>query len=159
MRCALLDDDRGYCQLLIRDLEARFPALRGNVEVFTAEKQFRERLESAGKFDVDFIILDMMVNWADPSEQVLPAPETVEGGHFRSGLRCLQLIRQWKEEMPVIVQSALGTKVIESIVQAKGLSQSHLSILDKGEDEKLFDCIDNIVHAEKSAAQSRGKHP
>lgn len=145
MRYALLDDDLEYSQLQVETLEHRFPELSGCAEIVLTEKDFRERFQSEEAFDVDFFILDIMVQWADASEPILPPAEEVEGGYFRAGIRCLELIRKWKPAMPVVVHSALNAEQIASVVKLKDLSRHHLWILEKGEDEPLFACVGEIL--------------
>lgn len=132
MHCVLLDDDSVYCEELVKALEAEIPRLRGKIEVIPTEQDFRERLSNPERFSADFFILDVMVHWADPSEEILPAEETVEGGYFRAGIRCLQRIQEWKSDMPVIVQSALEPEKILSNVREKNLSEKKLHVVKKG---------------------------
>jgi hypothetical protein len=140
MRCVLVDDDQSFNKEIILDLEGRFPELKDGIEVILTEKAFRDRLTEGSTWDVGFIILDAMIHWADPSEPDLPDPETVRGGYFRAGIRCLTALRSRDDlaQLPVIIHSALDEDRIREKLNAEDVSQSHLEIVTKRSDSTLF---------------------
>jgi DNA-binding NarL/FixJ family response regulator len=137
MQCALVDDDPLFNEEVIEELGGRFPSLQ--VEVIKTEKEFRERLDDPAKFNFDFVILDVMVHWADQSEESLPDP-ALKGGYFRAGIRCLEEILKRPElaKVPVIIHSALDEDQILAKVREQKLAEDHLAIISKRSDLANF---------------------
>jgi len=125
-----VDDDPLFNEEVIRELGGRFKNLQ--IEVIKTEKEFRERLADPAKFNFDLVILDVMVHWADQSEESLPDP-TLKGGYFRAGIRCLEEILKHPElaARPVIIHSALDEDQILAKVREQKLAEDHLAIVSK----------------------------
>ena len=138
MKCALVDDDPLFNEEVIAELGGRFPSLQ--IEVIKTEKEFRERLADPAKFNFDLVILDVMVHWADQSEESLPDPATVKGGYFRAGIRCLEEILKREElaTVPVIIHSALDKDQVLAKVREQKLAEDHLTIISKRSDLANF---------------------
>lgn len=146
MRCVLLDDDKDYGTELIKELENRFPQLHDQIELVLTEREFRERLDSPDGFEAKCFIIDMMIHWTDPSDPELPPADEVEGGYYRAGVRCLVLVKEKYPDAFVILQSALTSEKIKSVLNAKGISETEVNIVrKKGAD--LSDLFQAIIKA------------
>jgi len=97
LRVVLLEDDPHQAEYHADQIRMWDPEGGFNAEVVPTESQFRERLERGdwdGAGQPDAWILDVMVPWATPSPRMPPPPpDVVDGGYFRAGIRCAQMVR------------------------------------------------------------------
>lgn len=152
MRCLILDDDPLYNDTVTEVVVQRFPSLKDKVELISTEKAFRERLQSPRDLNVDFIIMDVMVHWADPWEDELPDPDLVPGGYFKAGIRCFIELRKHKEtaKIPIIIHSAVDRDTVRDALnvalEEHGLPPEEVTILEKtGNKPELLAAIENQI--------------
>jgi DNA-binding response OmpR family regulator len=133
MKILLIEDDYWFGREIIESLEAELPVLRGAFETISAEKEFRERFSSSQPLNYDCIILDIMLQWGDPSSQ---PEDVVKGGYFQAGVRCLKVIREAPatQHVPVIIHSARDSEKITSDAELKEISLAGTTIVAKSGD-------------------------
>ncbi len=97
LRVVLLEDDPLQAEDHADKIRQWHPEGGFDPEVVPTESQFRARLERGdwdGAGQPDAFILDVMVPWAAPSPRMPPPPpDVVDGGYFRAGIRCAQMVR------------------------------------------------------------------
>ena len=96
MRILVVEDDPLEAELIRDSLEHAFPNIV--IEVVSTEYGFRSRLDKITVKPPDIFIIDVMLRWADPSEQIPEPPKDVtEEGYYRAGLRCQRLLASREE--------------------------------------------------------------
>lgn len=108
MKFVIVEDDHLQAGSLRRELERAFKGCE--VQRIPTESEFRERLPHLAEERPDFIIMDVMLRWTDPSPDMKPAPEEVtRNGPARAGFRCLRLLGQHEEleDVDIILHTVL----------------------------------------------------
>jgi len=120
----LVEDDYMYVNWLKDELESN---LGHQVEVISTEQDFRTRGASIAKTPPDVVLMDIMLRWADPSNEMIPPPPC-HGTFHRAGLRCLQMLRNdpRTRDVPVILYSVLDESDIARDMQELGLTARHV---------------------------------
>src|SRR6266404_4622068 len=98
MRILLLEDDHQHASYIDLTLQREFPGLE--IDQLETEKEFRDQLVEIVKSGYEVLIMDVMVPWTRLSRELVPPPPDVkEGGFFRAGVRCYDLLRNSSEEL------------------------------------------------------------
>jgi len=118
-----------------------------NVSQIKTELEFRNKLEQLAVRPPNVIIMDVMLQWTTPSENVQRPPKEVsEGGHHTAGLRCEELLRKDKrtEDIPVILYTVLERADLEH--RFGGMIPPYIKHLRKeSEPDSLFALIHEIT--------------
>jgi hypothetical protein len=117
MKIVSLEDDEPFWDLLQEALNEAFPG--ADVAWIHTESGFRREMKNFVANPADIFLLDVMVKWADASENMPPAPkEVVEQGYYRAGLRCRKLLLEnpATKKVPVILFTVLERRDIEKVV-------------------------------------------
>ena len=104
----LVEDDHLQEGPLADYLQDSVPDL--TIETVTTESEFRNKLPDFRKQPPDLVIMDMMLRWAVPRLSMPdPPPEVLDGGYYRAGLRCIDLLRQDEllKDIPIILYTFL----------------------------------------------------
>lgn len=117
MRIVSLEDDEPFWTLLKDALEDAFP--RPNLDWIHTESEFYNNFRKFVVDPPDIFLIDIMVKWADPIENMATPPqEVVEQGYYRAGLRCRKLLLENSATklIPVILFTVLERSDIENVV-------------------------------------------
>jgi CheY-like chemotaxis protein len=110
----VVEDDHLQEGPLEEQLQDAFPTAR--IDTVSTEKEFRERLTDFRNEPPDVVVLDVMLRWAFPSPDASPPPaDVVEGGYYRAGMRCEELMRKDSKlcDVPVIFYTILERSDLE----------------------------------------------
>lgn len=108
MKILVVEDDYLQSEWLVPTLRDTFPRVR--IEAVSTEKEFRTKLPEILTDPPTVVVMDVMLRWADPEPTMEPPPpEVEEGGFYRAGLRCQQLLaaQQRTSHVPVILYTVL----------------------------------------------------
>lgn len=122
-----------------------FPDYR--ITQIKTELEFCNQLEKIAAKPPDVIIMDVMLQWTTPSENVeTPPDEVIEAGHHTAGLRCEERLRgnRRTKSIPVILYTVLEQSDLER--RFGGTIPEHIRHLRKESDpEPLFSLIQEIT--------------
>jgi len=108
MRILLVEDDHLQAEGITAEFERAFPGAK--VQTIATESDFVANLNQIADNPPDVIIIDVMLRWADPAPDLKPPPpEVQEGGFFRAGIRCKDMLQRNKntDDIPVVVYTVL----------------------------------------------------
>jgi CheY-like chemotaxis protein len=90
-RFVIVEDDHLQKGPVEDNLKVAFPGAQ--VTALSSEQQFREHLPTLRSSPPDLVVMDVMLRWTLPSPDA-PAPpaDVAEGGYYRAGLRCANLL-------------------------------------------------------------------
>lgn len=110
MKILLLEDDPDQAESVETVLKKAFPS-RSLVSCST-ESELLDILKTIDVGDLDFAVLDAMVPWCFPSEDMpIPPIEVQSQGIRYAGKRCLaEIRRKYGAEVPVWVYSVLSSE-------------------------------------------------
>jgi CheY-like chemotaxis protein len=86
------------------------------VTTLSSEHQFREQLTSLRDSPPDLVLMDVMLRWTLPSPSApVPPADVAEGGYYRAGLRCANLLAadDRLRDVPVILYTILERSDLE----------------------------------------------
>ncbi len=110
----VVEDDHLQAEPLAEHLECEFGAV--SIRTLRTESEFRGALPAFRTDRPDLVVMDVMLQWTKPSpNQPVPPPDVVEGGYFRAGLRCAQLLLDDERlrGVPVILYTILERADLE----------------------------------------------
>lgn len=113
-RVLVVEDDYLQAEWMQSTLSEALPGLQ--TERIATEYEFRCKVNSLTSAPPDVILLDVMLRWCDPDQDV-KAPDDVRlGGFYRAGLRCEKLLRANTEtsSVSVILYTVLEERDLES---------------------------------------------
>ncbi|HYX30780.1 MAG TPA: hypothetical protein VE863_19745 [Pyrinomonadaceae bacterium] len=130
----------------MKDIFARrFPYY--HISQIKTELEFCNQLKKIAAKPPDVIIMDVMLQWTTPSENVERPPDEVkEGGHHTAGLRCQERLRsdEKTKDIPVILYTVLEQPDLER--RFGGTIPEHIRHLRKESDpEPLFSLIQEVT--------------
>ena len=80
------------------------------------EYDFQAGFEEIATRKPDLIVIDVMLRWADPAEEIpdKPANWAQTGGYTRAGLRCHAMLRKDERtgEIPALLYTVLGQEAL-----------------------------------------------
>jgi len=113
-RFVIVEDDHLQKGPLEANLQAAFAGAQ--ITTFISEHQFSENIHTLQNSPPDLILMDVMLRWTIPSPNS-PAPpaEVAEGGYYRAGLRCANLLlaNERLREVPVVLYTILEQADLE----------------------------------------------
>ncbi len=85
------------------------------IDLIDTEERFRERLIQFRSALPDIIIMDVMLRWASPRPDVQAPQDVLEGGYYRAGFRCAELLGMDPElaRVPVVMYTILEKSDLE----------------------------------------------
>ena len=108
MKIVSLEDDEPFWDLMQDALKRAFPD--AELLWINCESDFYARLDEFDKAPPDVFLLDIMVKWAPPSENIPTPPEEVKReNYYRAGLRCRSLLLQKPRDCRRARDSVYGT--------------------------------------------------
>lgn len=110
----IVEDDHLQAGPLQEYLEAAVPD--AHVDVLSTEHAFRERLPAMREAVPDVVVMDVMLRWDSPSPgQPAPPRDVQDGGYYRAGLRCaeLMLADEKLSAVPVVLYTILERTDLE----------------------------------------------
>lgn len=113
-RIAIVEDDHLQEGPLAEHLELGLPDVE--VESLATELDVRRALDGWRTDPPDAVVLDVMLRWADPAPDAPePPPDVVEGGYYRAGLRCAELLAEDDalRRVPVVLYTILERSDLE----------------------------------------------
>jgi DNA-binding response OmpR family regulator len=152
MRIVSLEDDEPFWDLMKDALVDAFPGIE--LSWIRTESEFRERLEKFAAAPPDLFILDVMVKWADPAENMpLPTEDVREEKYYRAGLRCRKRLAQNSatSSVPVILFTVLEAADISK------LPQGAIFVGKSGDFRELITAISNLMS--RSFKSPTRRHP
>ncbi len=108
LHIVLAEDDYRQSERLQKSLLRELPFAR--VEPISTEQKFRSCRDAFAKDPPDFIVIDVMLRWTDPSPEMESPPEDVkEEGYHRAGFRCIKYLaeKDATRKIPFIVYTVL----------------------------------------------------
>jgi CheY-like chemotaxis protein len=129
------DDDRQAADMSAA-LRRSFPEI--NVHRIGDESAFRRALPDLRDAPPDAVIMDIMLRWAAPQPEMPEVPEEVrEGGFYRAGLRCLDLLLQSPQtsRVPVVLYSVIERADVAAELKRTG---GHVLFLRKDSDPEAL---------------------
>jgi CheY-like chemotaxis protein len=118
MYIIIVDDDHNFVQLLNDRLKDKFKNVK--IHRIKTEFEFRSEMNEIVKKPPDLFLIDIMMRWADPSENMPEAsPEVLEGGYPKAGLRCQRLLTadERTKNIPIILYTILERRDLASELQ------------------------------------------
>jgi CheY-like chemotaxis protein len=128
----VVEDDYLQREPIRDEFAAAFPKAR--IETITSESEFRGRLRELRRRRPDVIIMDVMLRWANPHpNSPQPPSEVAEGGYYRAGLRCAELVRDDPSlrNVPIVLYTILERDDVQRA--GRGLGNKILHVR-KGQD-------------------------
>jgi len=113
-RFVIVEDDHLQKGPLEDRLTTTFPG--AEVTVLSSEHQFREHLATLRSSPPDLVLMDVMLRWSLPSPNApAPPPEVADGGYYRAGLRCANLLYadERLHHVPVVLYTILERTDLE----------------------------------------------
>lgn len=103
----VLEDDPHQSETLKESLSGAFPNL--GIKMFATESEFRQGIDELQASDIACVILDAMVPWSFPSENMpIPPQEVQEGGIYLAGKRCADYVStRFNKSVPICVRTVL----------------------------------------------------
>jgi hypothetical protein len=117
MRIVSLEDDEPFWELLRKALIEEFPD--AEVLWLHTESEFCDTMQEFGAKQPNIFLLDVMVKWADPAENMPQPPYDVrEDGYYRAGLRCRKRLQDnpATSRIPAVLFTVLEQSDIESLI-------------------------------------------
>jgi DNA-binding response OmpR family regulator len=112
----------------------------------STEYEFRQQLENLAEPYPELIVLDVMLPWTKPMEDMPEAPKEVKENRFyRAGMRCEKLVRKKRavKHIPIIIYTNLAQEDIQDDLN-KLSNNTHTVYLGKSSEIKeLLDKIKN----------------
>ena len=104
----VLEDDPHQSETLKENLIKAFPNL--GIKLLATESEFREAIDGLKAADIACVILDAMVPWSFPSENMpIPPQEVQEGGVYLAGKRCADyVVARFSKTVPICVRTVLN---------------------------------------------------
>jgi CheY-like chemotaxis protein len=110
----VVEDDHLQEGPLVDQIKDAYPD--GRVKSIYTEYEFRDFLTKLRRETPDLVIMDVMLRWADPKPgNAHPPQEVLDGGFYRAGLRCAELIAgdDKLQAVPVILYTILEKDDLE----------------------------------------------
>ncbi|HEY5788123.1 MAG TPA: response regulator [Microlunatus sp.] len=110
----IVEDDHLQKGPLEENLRSAFPEVR--ITVLGSEHQFREHLPLLVEAPPSLVLMDVMLRWSLPSPTAPEPPADVtEGGYYRAGLRCANLLLadERSRAVPVVLYTILERSDLE----------------------------------------------
>ena len=155
MRVLVVEDDALQAASIVDNLRAALSS--ASFRIVSSESAFYtlvDELEPAIAPNV--IILDLMLRWTQPSPDMPTPPQEVrEDGPFRSGLRCLRLLRgsRYGGHIPVILYSAAYPALNRDHIVGDVSTYRNVFMLSKSsQPEELGRLIRSLSVADNSSA-------
>lgn len=120
MRILIVEDDEVQAGLIRAELKRVFG--NDSVEVISTESEFHSKIDKIRGNPPDVVVMDIMLRWADPSEQIPPRPkDVIREDRFRAGFRCNKMLAEddRTKGIPVILFTVLDARDIA--VELSGL--------------------------------------
>lgn len=114
MSILVVEDDDIQADLILPNLKRAFR--QDTIDLIRTEYEFRDHLDKIRKNPPDVIVIDIMLRWTDPSEDMPPRPEEVRReGPNRAGFRCKKILAEEEgtKHIPVILYTVLADGDIE----------------------------------------------
>jgi CheY-like chemotaxis protein len=104
----VLEDDPHQSETLKENLQNAFPNL--GIVMFATEWEFREAIDRMDATEIACVILDAMVPWSFPSENMpVPPKEVQDGGIYLAGKRCADyVLTKFETKIPICVRTVLN---------------------------------------------------
>lgn len=144
MYILVVEDDHLQYDPIQDSLKQAFPDAK--VDRISTESQFRLFIDSEQAGLPDLVVLDVMLAWAVPSENMPEPPQAViEGGYYRAGFRCEQLLAQHERTkgIPAILYTVLERDDLEKDLGAVRPNTVYLRKTPDPED--LFRLINSLA--------------
>jgi CheY-like chemotaxis protein len=143
-RFVIVEDDH----LQKGPLEDRLKLTFAGAEVTTlsSEYQFREHLTTMRESPPDLVLLDVMLRWTLPAPNApAPPPEVAEGGYYRAGLRCANLLQADEQlrKVPVVLYTILERSDLERDNKALPANSSYVG--KSGDVEVLLRKVRDLI--------------
>jgi DNA-binding NarL/FixJ family response regulator len=115
MYILLIEDDYLTAESLIDELGSAFP--KTDVKHCRTESEFLQTIDEIAAHPPKVVIMDVMVRWTDPSENMPPQPEEVQhNGPWRAGIRCERRLHDLNPKIPIVFYSVLDRDDLKDAV-------------------------------------------
>lgn len=145
MKMLIIEDDHRQAELIYHGLKRYFP--RANIDRISTESEFVSRFEDIANNPPDYVVLDVILRWTDPSPEMDSTPAQIKKeGFHRAGLRCAKMLMEDKRtsSSQVIIYSVLEFSNIEPDLRELGDLSRRIIRLRKDYD------VDNLVNTIRS---------
>jgi len=144
MRLLIVEDDYLQADRLRGVLRDHYPG--AEVNRIRTEHEFMERMGELRKNPPDIALLDIMVRWTDPADNMPEPPaEVEEEGYHLAGIRCMKRLRETEETagVPIILYTVLQDTDMDELNFEHSERIRHVT-KDSDSDE-LFEAIDEML--------------
>lgn len=120
MYIVLVEDDHLQAEWIEARLREAFHGVE--VERISTEQEFYARFEAIAVARPDVFIVDNMLRWTDPKQDMpAPPPEVQVNGFYRAGLRCKDKIiaHEQTRHTPIILYTVLDDLDLDQALQDK----------------------------------------
>lgn len=151
VRVIIVEDDHLQAEAFASAVRRAF-RLAEIITIHT-ESEFRTRFESLRANPPSLFVLDVILRWSNPSEELgNPPEEATVDGIYRGGMRCLRMILATPEiqDVPVIVYSVVAHEAIE---ERRVVLPAHVVVLDKSSNDNLLvRAVRSLITAQMDAS-------
>jgi CheY-like chemotaxis protein len=109
MKILIVEDNAMQADWMNQELTRRLPKIE--IDMCDTECEFHANFENIAANPPDVVLMDVMLNWTHPAENMVPRPPAVaEAGIWRAGIRCEKLLRgdPRTKDIPVVLYTSLA---------------------------------------------------
>jgi CheY-like chemotaxis protein len=109
MKILIVEDNSIQLEWMNDELARRFPSAK--IQECDTEYGFRSAFEKIAADPPDVVLMDVMLNWTHPAEDMEPRPPAIaEAGIWRAGIRCQKMLRgdPRTKDIPVLLYTSLA---------------------------------------------------
>lgn len=145
MDILIVEDDHLQHTPIYNSLVQAFPGAK--VKQISTESGFRSFFDADEGELPKLVVLDVMLRWANPSEDMpVPPQEVIDEGYYRAGFRCEKILAQQEKTkaIPVILYTGLNRDVLKN--DLKNVRPKRTEYLRKEPDhEELIQLIRKLI--------------
>lgn len=127
----IVEDDPIQLDMIKAELDLHFSGLE--IEDIQTESEFYKRVDTVIANPPALILMDMMLRWADPADNMPDIPDDIDKeGYYRAGIRCSKKLHEaGKTDIPILLFTVLDKEDFQGEMDLKELDSPYVSYLPK----------------------------